>query len=113
MFIAGAPWIVAVAATPEELGKGLMEVTDLGDLDGMLFIFDDEQACCFVMRNTLIPLEIAYFTAGGSLVEVQMMLPCAREPCITYSASAPYRFAVEAPPGRLGALPEGAKLRFE
>lgn len=102
--LGGEPWKVALAATPEQRAQGLMSVTDLGGLDGMLFVFGADTAGGFWMKDTLLPLEIAFFTADGSLVDVLAMVPCGADPCPVYRPSGPYRYAVEAVPGRLGAL---------
>lgn len=96
------PLLVAVADTPELRSRGLMEVGDLGDLDGMLFVFDAEVTVDFVMRNTLIPLEIAFFDDDGVEVDRLEMIPCGEEPCPLYGAAAGFRYALEMPAGTMG-----------
>lgn len=92
-------YLVAVADDPGLRSQGLMEVEDLGDLAGMLFIFDDDTTGTFWMKNTLIPLDIAFFDAEGDFVDDTTMEPCPEVPCPSYSASGPYRYAVEVPAG--------------
>lgn len=93
----GRPLQVAWADSPEERRRGLMEVEDLGDLDGMVFEFETERTVSFTMRNTLIPLDIYFFDSDGEAVGTQEMVPCESEPCPSYPADAPVRYALEVP----------------
>ena len=75
-----------------------------GDLDGMLFVWDEDTASAFHMTDTLIPLDIAFFSVGGGLVDRLIMEPCTADPCPLYSAAGLfglYRYALEAPAGDL------------
>jgi uncharacterized membrane protein (UPF0127 family) len=92
---------VAVADTPEQREQGLMGVTDLDGLDGMLFVFQADSDVGFWMKDTLIPLDIAFFGDGGGFVDLLTMQPCTADPCPTYEAAGPYRYALEAPAGDL------------
>ena len=93
------------ALTPDQRATGLMYVTDpdLGGYDGMVFVFDADVSAGFWMRNTRLPLSIAYFDGDGVLVSTNDMEPCPDdEPnCPTYPASGPFRYAIEVPQGRL------------
>lgn len=94
-----------LAATETQRARGLMEVTDLGGYDGMLFRFDSETSGAFYMKNTPMPLSIAFFDAEGRLVSATDMEPClGRSDCPLYRSSAPYQYALEVPRGRLGSL---------
>ena len=64
-----------VAALPNEMEKGLMFVKAMGENDGMVFVFSAPQPMGFWMRNTLIPLDIGYLDADGTLKEVYPMYP--------------------------------------
>lgn len=108
----GDELVVAVAATPETRARGLMGVTDLGDLDGMLFVFDVDVDAAFWMKDTVLPLDIAFFDAAGRLVDAFPMEPCPADPCPTYRPAAPYRYALETPRGRLE-VAVGSRLAFE
>ncbi len=108
--VSGDPWLVAVADTPTRRGQGLMNVTDLGSLDGMLFVFPETVTAAFWMKDTLIPLDIAFFDAAGGFVDRLTMTPCEADPCPTYPAAAPYRYALEAPEGALVGLGPAATL---
>ena len=94
-----------LAATQQQRARGLMEVTDLKGYAGMVFRFPEDTASGFYMRNTPMPLSIAWFAADGSFVSSADMAPCEdREGCPTYSPTARYRFALEVPQGGLAAL---------
>ncbi len=101
---------VAVADTRETRGRGLMWVEDLGDLGGMLFVFESERPGSFWMKDTLIDLDIAWFDDAGVLVGSTTMVPCVAEPCPSYSPGVPFRYAVEAPAGALSFVDAGTGL---
>ena len=92
-------WLVAVADSPAERSQGLRGVIDLGDLDGMLFVFDTTTSTAFTMRGTLMPIDIAFFDAAGSLVDRLAMVPCTAEPCPSYRAGGQFRYALETEAG--------------
>lgn len=71
---------VEVARTPEERAKGLMHRKDLPPLEGMLFIFDEDQKLSFWMKNTEIPLSIAYISREGVIKEIHDMEPFSLRP---------------------------------
>ncbi|HLL38211.1 MAG TPA: DUF192 domain-containing protein [Rubrobacteraceae bacterium] len=87
---------VEIADSPEEQQRGLMERTALDENAGMLFVFDGEQPRSFTMRNTLIPLSIAFIDAEGIIVNIQDMQPLANGP---YLSGMPARYALEANQG--------------
>ncbi len=109
--VAGRALTLALADTEPVRERGLMEITDLGSLDGMLFRFDRPAFWTFWMKDTLIPLDIAFFASDGRFVSRTTMPPCRSNPCPTYGAAAPFLFAIEAPAGRLDFLGFGATLR--
>ena len=110
---------VLLAETPEQRQQGLMQVTDeaLGGYDGMLFTFPTDDEGGFWMKDTLLPLSIAYLDAEGAVVSTSDMEPCPQETasCPTYPASGPYRMALEVPQGGLDdiGLEEGSTARVE
>jgi uncharacterized membrane protein (UPF0127 family) len=94
-----------LADTPELRSRGLMGVTDLGGRDGMLFRYDGPHDGRFWMKNTLLPLSIAFYAEDGAFVSATDMDPCPPDTdCPYYSADAPYTAAIEVPQGALGAL---------
>ena len=111
--IDGEEWFVAVADTRELRNKGLRFVDDLGDLDGMLFIFDEEKLVSFTMEDTVIPLDIAFFNGAGRLVNLDHMVPCNSRDCPSYIPQGPVRYAVEAREGALIDIAPGAEIAFE
>ena len=104
---------VAVAASPSQRSQGLMGVTDLGSLDGMLFVFPVDSDGGFWMKNTLIPLDIDFFTADGGFVDSLTMAPCTEDPCPTYRPVGSYRYALEAPAGDLAFVTPTSRLELD
>ena len=106
----GSELVVAVADTPSLRRRGLMGVTDLGGLDGMLFVFPTDTVGGFWMKNTLLELDIAFFDADGRLVDGFTMEPCRADPCPTYRPAGAYRYALETPVGTLEGVGPGSVL---
>ena len=84
---------VQVMVRPLELQEGLMHRATLGDDEGMVFVYPDPGARSFWMRNTLIPLDIGFFTPEGVLSEVHQMNPLDETPVPSYSEN--IQFAIE------------------
>lgn len=103
IILGGESWTVALADTPLLWSRGLMGVTSLS-VDGMLFVFEDTASLSFWMKDTLLPLDIAFFSADGTLVDSFGMTPCEQESCRTYSAAGPFRYAIETVVGGFGGL---------
>ena len=85
-----------LARTAEEHTRGLMHRTKLADGEGMLFIFERERVMSFYMKNTLIPLSIAFIAADGRIIEIRDMQPH-DETSVVSSRSV--RYALEVPQG--------------
>ena len=66
---------VEVAQTPQEHSVGLMFRRSMPTNDGMLFIFDRPGRQCFWMKNTLLPLAVAFIADDGSIVNIDAMKP--------------------------------------
>ncbi len=73
--------------------KGLMYRTSLETDRGMLFIFDREQVLSFWMRNTYIPLSIAYIDAAGIIRDIYEMRPL--DDSVTYPSRSRVKYALE------------------
>lgn len=87
---------VEIADTPEERAVGLMNRESLPEDAGMLFVWPEDTGSGFWMKNTLIPLSIAFIDAAGVIVDIRDMQP--QDETLHYSPS-PYRHAVEANQG--------------
>ena len=84
-----------------------MGVTDLGAADGMVFVYDAARTNQFWMRDTPMPLDIAWFDDAGGFVSSATMTPCLTGPdadCARYGAAAAYTAAIEVPAGGLAEL---------
>jgi len=94
-----------LAQTPEQQAKGMMNQPGFSGYDGMLFLFNSEISATFHMRDTPLPLSIAWFDSGGRFISATDMEPCiGRSDCPTHKAAAPFRYALEAPRGSLPSL---------
>jgi uncharacterized membrane protein (UPF0127 family) len=99
-----------LASTPEQREIGLMFRPSMGANEGMLFVFDRAGQQCFWMKNTLIPLSVAFVADDGSIVNVEAMKPQTLD---GHCSTRPVRFVLEMNDGwfaRRGIKP-GAKLR--
>ncbi len=83
---------VEIADDQAEQRRGLMERTELAENAGMLFVFDREEPRSFWMRNTLIPLSIAYIASDGRIVDIQNMQPLDET---SHPSAAPAQYALE------------------
>jgi len=67
--------LAEVARTPDEHSIGLMFRQSLGANEGMLFVFEQPSEQCFWMKNTLIPLSVAFVADDGAIVNIEHMKP--------------------------------------
>jgi uncharacterized membrane protein (UPF0127 family) len=72
---AGQSLTVEVARTEAQRERGLMDRTDLGPRDGMIFVFDRDDHLTFWMKNTPTPLSIAFLSAEGRVLQIEDMEP--------------------------------------
>jgi uncharacterized membrane protein (UPF0127 family) len=73
--IHGERFVVEVASTPQTRATGLMNRFSLQQDHGMLFVFESPQPLAFWMKNTYIPLSIAFVDADGKIVNIEDMQP--------------------------------------
>lgn len=98
-----------VANTDATRRDGLMFRRELPGNDGMLFVFDQPDVQCFWMRNTLLPLSIAFIADDGTIVNIEDMAPQTEDP---HCAKKPVRYALEMAQGWFGkhGITAGKKL---
>ena len=101
MEAAGRQITVEVAKTEAEREHGLMGRRSMGETDGMLFVFDRDQRMAFWMKDTPLPLSIAFLSAEGKVLEIEDMQPFS-EAIIHSRLSA--RYALEMNQGAFGRL---------
>ena len=96
---------VELAITPEDRQRGLMERDLLEKDNGMLFVFSEEDAYSFWMKNMKISLDIIWINADGNVVYfVEDAPPCVQSPCQTYSPNADALYVLEVNPGVIDVL---------
>jgi uncharacterized membrane protein (UPF0127 family) len=90
--------------------QGLMRRTSLPQNGGMLFVFDDESTHCMWMKNTLIPLSVAFLDARGAIINIAEMEPHSEQ---SHCAARPARYALEMAQGWFAqrGIRAGAPLR--
>ena len=75
LVIAGQTLETEVATSPDQQQRGLMYRESLPENHAMLFVFEGPRQASFWMRNTRIPLSIAYLDASGKILEIHDMQP--------------------------------------
>jgi len=115
---AGIHVITAEAATTAQSRTvGLMHRERLAPNHGMLFVFEDKAQQCFWMRNTIVPLTIAFLEDDGTIVQLADMAPKSEA---SHCSQRPVRYALEmeqgwfgkrglAPGTRVGGLPTSSR----
>ena len=83
---------VEVMATDPDRAKGLMHRKSLGANDGMLFVFDEPGYHSMWMKNTLIPLSVAFIDAQGVILNILDMEPQTED---THMSAGPSIYAIE------------------
>jgi uncharacterized protein len=106
---------VEVADDQGERAQGLMGRTELAPDAGMIFLFPEATRGAFWMKNTLIPLSIAFYDADGRILQILDMEPCRRDPCPLYDPEVEYRGALEVNQGAFARwnVNEGDRVRLE
>ncbi len=108
----GTPVRVEVADSPEERRQGLMFRETLPADEGMLFVFEHEQVLSFWMKDTTIPLSIAFVSRDGEIVAIQDMEPLDER--TFHRSSRPALYALEMNQGWFGQheVAAGATVEF-
>jgi uncharacterized membrane protein (UPF0127 family) len=102
-----------LADSAEQRRRGLMFVTDLGPAAAMAFRYPNPHATKFHMTNTLLPLSIAFFDAGGAFMDSFDMEPCVTNDCRRYPTPRDFVIAAETYQGRLGEIGMSAGSTLE
>jgi uncharacterized protein len=106
---------VEVADSPEERARGLMNRESLREDAGMIFLFPEGNSGGFWMKDTLIPLSIAFAGADGRILRILDMEPCEADPCPVYDPGVSYHSALEVNQGAFAewGVEEGDRLTLE
>ncbi len=83
LYINGRALNVEIASKDEERQKGLMYRKELGENEGMLFVFEKDKILSFWMKNTSIPLSIAFLDKNGKVIDIYDMKPFSLEPVVS------------------------------
>ena len=99
-----------VADNNSSRAQGLMRRTSLPPNGGMLFVFDEDAIHCMWMKNTLIPLSVAFIDARGAIINIADMQPHSEQ---SHCAARPARYALEMTQGWFAqrGIRAGAPLR--
>ena len=81
-----------VAANEAERRQGLMFREKMGPNEGMVFLFDAPAGVCMWMKNTLLPLSVAFIDDSGKIVNIEEMQPQTTD---SHCAKKPVRYALE------------------
>jgi uncharacterized membrane protein (UPF0127 family) len=81
-----------VAQSPGQRAIGLMNRPSMGANEGMLFVFERPGQQCFWMKNTLLPLSIAFLADDGTVVNIEDMKP---QTLASHCSRKEVRFALE------------------
>ena len=81
-----------LAITPEQQATGMMFRREMATNEGMLFVNDEPAPRCFWMRNTLLPLTIAFLADDGTIVNLADMQPLSEQ---SHCSVRPVRYALE------------------
>jgi len=94
---------VQIAETTQSREQGLMGVKKMPDQVGMAFLFGEPTTTGFWMKDTLIPLDIAFWDGKGGIVATSTMTPCTTDSCPVYQPPTTYVGSVEINAGLLAA----------
>ena len=94
--VGSTEFTVEVARTPAQHERGLMHRRALGSREGMLFVFEADQRLTFWMKDTLVPLSIAFLSQDGRILQIEDMEPLSLK-AVRSRLSA--RYALELPRG--------------
>jgi hypothetical protein len=94
VIVGGHPLVVEVAATPQSRACGLSQRLGLADNHGMLFVYPQAEPRTFWMKDTYIPLSIAFVDASKIIINIERMAP--NQTTQRYFSRRPAIYAIEA-----------------
>ena len=99
--IAGQSFRVEVARSEEQKKQGLMHRQSLGQREGMIFVYDTDQHLAFWMKDTPLPLTLAFLSKEGEILQIESLKPLSLKSVISRRAA---RFGLELSAGVLEEL---------
>lgn len=104
---------VDLADDPQERREGLMGIQELPADRGMAFVWPGPVDSTFWMKDTLVPLSVAFVDESGHVIDILDMQPCDTDPCPSYGIDEPFVLAIEANEGWFDEHGVGAGDRAE
>jgi len=95
LVVAGQSIRVEVAGTPRRRQIGLMFRMAVASNRGMIFVYPSRRRLSFWMKNTLLPLSIAYLSDSGEILQILEMIPATGDHPKLYPSTARVRYALE------------------
>jgi uncharacterized membrane protein (UPF0127 family) len=99
--IGGESFTIEVARTAEQKRIGLMNRRSIGDREGMIFVYESDQHLSFWMKNTTIPLTLAFLAKDGTILQIEQLKPLSLRSVMSERA---VRYGLELPAGVLDEL---------
>jgi uncharacterized membrane protein (UPF0127 family) len=99
--IGGVEFRVEVARSEEEKARGLMHRRSLAERSGMIFVYEADEHLSFWMKNTTLPLTLAFLSREGQILQIEELKPLSLKPVTSTRAA---RYALELPAGSLQSL---------
>ena len=99
--IGGESFRIEVARIDEQKRVGLMNRRSLGDREGMIFLYETDQHLAFWMKNTTIPLTLAFLSKDGTITQIEQLKPLSLKSVVSERA---VRYGLELPAGALDEL---------
>ena len=88
--------MIEVMKKDDDRMRGMMHRTAMGKNEGMLFVFPVQARYCMWMKNTKIPLSVAFLDEKGKIINIEDMKP---ETETSHCAKRAVRYALEVPRG--------------
>jgi uncharacterized protein len=113
LWVGAKPVTAELARSMEEIRRGLMFRTEMGEDEGMLFVFAQPHQASFYMRNTVLPLTCAYIASNGEILEIHDMEPLEETPITASSDRIQYVLEMNRDWFKRNGVQKGAVVRTE